>query len=36
MTAAPPVPTPSPLGPLARHEQNLSDRIADFDEPGKS
>ena len=39
MTAAPPVPTPSPLGPLgplARYEQNLIDRVADFDEPGKS
>jgi len=33
MTAAPPAPAPSPLGPLAPHEQNLIDRFADFDDP---
>ena len=33
MTAEQPVPTPSPLGPLARYEQNLIDRITDFDDP---
>jgi aquaporin Z len=33
MTAAPPAPTPSPLGPLARYERNLIDRIADFNDP---
>ena len=33
MTAAPPVPTPSPLGPLARYEQSVIDRITDFDDP---
>src|SRR5450755_1725431 len=33
MTAAEPVPTPSPLGPLARYEQNVIDRITDFDNP---
>ena len=33
MTAAPPVPTPSPLGPLARYEKNLIGRIADFNDP---
>ena len=33
MTAAEPVPTPSPLGPLARYEQNVIDRITDFNDP---
>jgi aquaporin Z len=33
MTAVEPVPTPSPLGPLARYEQNVIDRIADFNDP---
>ena len=33
MTAVEPVPTPSPLGPLARYEKNLIDRIADFNDP---
>src|ERR1700684_3729078 len=33
MTAVEPVPTTSPLGPLARYEQNLIDRIADFNNP---
>src|ERR1700733_2078538 len=27
------VPTPSPIGPLARYEKNLVDRIADFNDP---
>src|SRR5690349_4812008 len=33
MTAEQQVPTPSPLGPLARYERNLIDRIADFNDP---
>ena len=33
MTTAEPVPTPSPLGPLARYEKNLIDRITDFNDP---
>jgi len=33
MTAAQQVPTPSPLGPLARYEKNLMDRVADFNDP---
>src|ERR1700689_4201104 len=33
MTAEQPVPTPSPLGPLARYEKNLTDRITDFNDP---
>jgi hypothetical protein len=33
MTAAQQAPTPSPLGPLARYERNLIDRIADFNDP---
>src|ERR1700726_4779059 len=33
MAAEQPVPTPSPLSPLARYEKNLTDRIADFNDP---
>src|ERR1700685_2384225 len=33
MTANEPVPTPSPIGPLARYEKNLTDRITDFNDP---
>lgn len=33
MTAEQHVPTPSPLGPLARYEQNVIDRITDFNDP---
>jgi len=33
MTTAEPAPTPSPLGPLARYEQNVIDRITDFNDP---
>jgi aquaporin Z len=33
MTAQQQVPTPSPLGPLARYEQSVIDRITDFDNP---
>jgi aquaporin Z len=33
MTAVEPVPTSSPLGPLARYEQNVIDRINDFNNP---
>jgi aquaporin Z len=33
MTAQQQVPTPSPLGPLARYEQNVIDRITDFNNP---
>src|SRR6202451_4667269 len=33
MSAEQQVPTPSPIGPLARHEKNLTDRIADFNDP---
>lgn len=35
MAAVEPVPTPSPLGPLARYEQNVIDRITDFNNPGQ-
>src|SRR5271169_684636 len=33
MTTAEPVPTPIPIGPLARYEKNLVDRINDFNDP---
>jgi hypothetical protein len=33
MTAEQQAPTPGPLGPLARYEQNVIDRIADFNDP---
>ena len=33
MTAVEPEPTPSPLGPLARYEQSLIDRVTDFNDP---
>src|SRR5271156_3953223 len=33
MTAEQRVPTPSPVGPLARYEQNLIDRITNFNDP---
>ncbi len=33
MTAEQHVPSPSPLSPLARYEKNLTDRIADFNDP---
>jgi aquaporin Z len=33
MTAEEPVPTASPLGPLARYEQSVIDRITDFNDP---
>ena len=33
MTAKQEAPTPSPLGPLARYEKNLRDRITDFTDP---
>ena len=33
MTAEQQAPTPSPLGPLARYEQNVIDRITDFNDP---
>ena len=33
MTAEQPVPTPSPVGPLARYEQSVIDRITDFNDP---
>jgi aquaporin Z len=33
MTAAPPVPTPNPLGPLARYEKNVVERITNFNDP---
>src|SRR5580698_5213983 len=33
MTAAEPVPPPSPFSPLARYEKNIIDRITDFDNP---
>ena len=33
LTAAQQVPTPSPLGLLARYEKNLIDRVADFNDP---
>jgi aquaporin Z len=33
MSAAQQVPPPNPLGPLARYEKNLTDRINDFNDP---
>src|SRR5580704_4685554 len=33
MTAVEPVPTPSPLGPIARYERSVIDRINDFNNP---
>ena len=33
MTVEQPIPTASPLGPIARYEQSVIDRIADFDNP---
>ena len=33
MTAQQQAPTPSPLGPLARYERNLIDRVTDFNDP---
>jgi aquaporin Z len=33
VTAEQAPPTPSPVGPLARYEQNLIDRINDFNDP---
>src|SRR5208282_5574661 len=33
MTAEQQAPAPGPLGPLARYEKNLIDRIADFNDP---
>ena len=33
MTAEQQAPTPSPLGPLARYEQNVIDRITNFGDP---
>ena len=33
MTAQQQPPTPSPLGPLARYEQNVIDRITNFNDP---
>ena len=33
MTAEQPAPAPGPLGPLARYEQNVIDRVADFNDP---
>src|SRR6201996_3133976 len=33
MTAAEPVATPSPMGPLARYEKDLIDRITNFNDP---
>src|SRR5579872_587716 len=33
MTAEQQAPTASPLGPLARYEKNLIDRVADFNDP---
>jgi aquaporin Z len=33
MTTGQQAPAPSPLGPLARYEKNLIDRIADFNDP---
>jgi aquaporin Z len=35
MPAEQPIPTPSPLGPLARYEQNVIDRITNFDDPSQ-
>jgi aquaporin Z len=33
MTEQQQIPTPSPLGPLTRYERNLTDRIANFNDP---
>ena len=33
MTAEQQAPTPGPLGPLARYEQSVIDRITDFNDP---
>ncbi len=33
MTAEQQAPTPSPLGPVARYEQSIIDRITDFNDP---
>jgi aquaporin Z len=33
MTPVEPIPTPSPLGPLARYEKNVIERVANFDDP---
>ena len=33
MTAEQQAPTPGPLGPIARYEKSLMDRITDFDDP---
>jgi hypothetical protein len=33
VTAEQQIPTPSPLGPLARYEKNVIDRITDFNDP---
>ncbi len=33
MTETQPAPAPSPLGPLARYEKNLADRITGFNDP---
>src|SRR5205823_926723 len=35
MTAEQQAPTPGPLGPLARYERSVIDRIQEFDEPGQ-
>ena len=33
MTGQQEIPTPSPLGPLARYERNLTERITNFNDP---
>ena len=33
MTTEQQAPTPSPLGPLARYERNVIERITDFNDP---
>ena len=33
MTAEQPAPPPNPLGPVARYEQGIMDRITDFNDP---
>lgn len=33
MTAEQQAPTPNPLGPIARYEQSIIDRVTDFDDP---
>jgi aquaporin Z len=33
MTAEQQAPAPGPLGPIARYEQNVIDRITDFNDP---